>query len=117
MRVEAVRLTGPIEDSAFQKGLVVLPDQEREKVSRYRQKPDRDRALVSALLARAMAAEANGAALAHMRMERTAYGKPFFPDWPEYHFNVAHSGEWVVCVAADCPVGSMWSRFARSMPV
>ena len=33
------------------------------------------------------------------------YGKPFLPDLPTFHFNLAHSGKWVVCAVADHPVG------------
>ena len=36
---------------------------------------------------------------------RTAHGKPYFPDRPELHFNLSHSGDLVAC-AVDCaPVG------------
>lgn len=33
------------------------------------------------------------------------YGKPFFPDCPEYQFNLSHSGDLLVCALDRAPVG------------
>ena len=33
------------------------------------------------------------------------HGKPEFQNHPELHFNLSHSGAWVLCALADCAVG------------
>ena len=33
------------------------------------------------------------------------WGKPFIPDAPDFHFNLSHSGSWVVLAFGDSPVG------------
>lgn len=33
------------------------------------------------------------------------HGKPFLPDFPDFHFNVSHSGNWVICATGHVPVG------------
>ena len=33
------------------------------------------------------------------------HGKPFLPDFPNFHFNVSHSGNWVLCAAGDRSIG------------
>lgn len=32
-------------------------------------------------------------------------GKPYFPDYPQFHFSISHSGNYAVCAASDCEVG------------
>lgn len=36
---------------------------------------------------------------------KTQYGKPFLADHENFHFNVSHSGEFVICTAADIEIG------------
>ena len=36
---------------------------------------------------------------------RTAGGKPCFPAFPDFHYNISHSGSFVVCAVCDRPVG------------
>ncbi len=33
------------------------------------------------------------------------YGKPFVENFSDFHFNLSHSGEWVVCTTANFNVG------------
>ena len=40
------------------------------------------------------------------RLERLPGGKPFFPDRPEIHFNLSHSGPLALCAVGDAPVGA-----------
>lgn len=35
----------------------------------------------------------------------TKYGKPFFPDRPNFHFNLSHSGKYVICAVSNQSVG------------
>ncbi len=35
----------------------------------------------------------------------STYGKPYLPDHPNVHFNISHSGNYVVCAFADKTVG------------
>ena len=40
------------------------------------------------------------------RMERAPEGKPFFPGFPEHHFNLSHSGSFALCALDDAPIGA-----------
>jgi 4'-phosphopantetheinyl transferase len=35
----------------------------------------------------------------------TKYGKPFVKKWRNLHFNISHSGSWIVCAIGQKPVG------------
>ena len=37
--------------------------------------------------------------------ERTPDGKPFFPNFPDHHFNLSHSGSFALCALSNSPVG------------
>jgi len=39
-------------------------------------------------------------------MARTEHGKPFFPAFPNCHFNLSHSGTFALCALDEQPVGA-----------
>lgn len=39
------------------------------------------------------------------KIERTHAGKPFFPDYPDIHFSISHSKNFVICALSDNDVG------------
>ena len=41
----------------------------------------------------------------NLRVCRPKKGKPYFPDCPERHFSVSHSGSYWTCAIAECEVG------------
>lgn len=41
-----------------------------------------------------------------VRIEKGAYGKPHIKGYPDFHYSLSHSGEWVVCAADTGPVGA-----------
>ena len=38
-------------------------------------------------------------------VERQTYGKPFFPNQPDLHFSITHSGDWWLCGFSRSPLG------------
>ena len=50
------------------------------------------------------------------------FGKPHLQDQPDLHFNLSHSGSWVVCVLSSTPVGidveqiqPVWPEIAKNV--
>ena len=39
-------------------------------------------------------------------LARTENGKPYFPDFPQYHFNLSHSGSFALCALDEHTVGA-----------
>ena len=40
-----------------------------------------------------------------LHIATTAYGKPYLPDFPTFHFNISHSGRWLVCAVGSSELG------------
>ena len=38
-------------------------------------------------------------------LKQGPYGKPFFQNYPDYHFNISHSGQYILCALDRTPVG------------
>lgn len=71
-----------------------LPEKLREKALRYRKEDDQLRSIGSSFL---LLKASNG-----RKIHYTAEGKPFIEN---NHFNISHSGDYVVLAEADSPVG------------
>lgn len=80
-------------------------DSERQrKADAYRRGDDRKRCVASDHLARTMIAQALGVGEGTIRFQKDENGKPYAVDLP-IHFNVSHSGNFVVCAVDTRPVG------------
>lgn len=40
------------------------------------------------------------------KVEKTPWGKPFFPACPDIFFSISHSGGYLLCALSDSPVGA-----------
>ena len=91
----AVPLSYPVDET-------VLSASRLERAARYTNEDDRKRCL--------RAGFALDQALSHIGLREkntavayTPQGKPFLPDYPQWHMSLSHSGNWSVCVLADAP--------------
>lgn len=62
------------------------------------------RTVLGEWMAKTAISEHTGLAVEQINLERDAYGKPEVKGLP-LHFNISHSGEWVVCAVNEKPVG------------
>ena len=93
----------PLTDEVlFMRLLPCVSDARRAKVTAFRHEGARRLSLGAGLLLR-FALRAEG--LAAVEPCLTEYGKPFFSDVPDFHFNLSHSGDFVLCAVSPTPVG------------
>ena len=74
------------------------------RISVYLASLPEEKAAREALLKKA-AAEHSKTTADFGRILRTPQGKPYFPEAPELHFSVSHSGAYWACAFSDAPVG------------
>jgi 4'-phosphopantetheinyl transferase len=76
-----------------------------ERASRFRFEIDAVRCLAAEALLRHALRERHGIAVGDIVLALGPQGKPFLPGRLDIHFNLSHSGAWVLCALHDRPVG------------
>ncbi|MEK4894121.1 4'-phosphopantetheinyl transferase superfamily protein [Bacillus sp. FSL M7-0996] len=66
---------------------------------------DINRTLIGDLLIRSLVCQKYKMNNEEIKFIYNEYGKPFVQNFSDFHFNISHSGEWVVCVTANSNVG------------
>ena len=94
-----------LNSSSFERLLGLLPPEEHIRITRYKQLEDRQRALLGAILVRSVISIRSGLKIKDISLSRDEYGKPFLKDIEDVHFNLSHSGDWVVCIIGNAKVG------------
>lgn len=81
--------------------------QRQLRADRYRKREDRLRCLIADGLLRY--------AVGTCAVAASPQGKPYLPEHPEVHFNLSHSGNWVVLAIGDREVGVDVERTDRAV--
>lgn len=81
-----------------------LSEKRRKKIDAYRMKKDKMLSLGAGILID-KGLQAFGLREKKVKIVEGKYGKPYFPDYPDIHFNVSHSEKRVIAVFADTEVG------------
>lgn len=75
------------------------------RIKKYRNSKDYENALVADLLIRFAIYEASKVKYKNKPFLLNDYGKPYLPANIAVHFNVSHSGDWVVCAVDEKSIG------------
>lgn len=89
----------------YERMITRLPPEEQNRIGRFRLLNDRKRALLGAVLIRSLLCSRTGLKEEQLLLSRGAYGKPFLKGAEDIHFNLAHSGKWVVCILGNSEAG------------
>ncbi len=77
----------------------------QERIARFVKRDDAVRALLAELLIRAIICSKLGISNSDIEFAFNEHGKPLLSGCDDFHFNLAHSGDWVVCAVDSKPVG------------
>ncbi|PFJ04300.1 4'-phosphopantetheinyl transferase [Bacillus cereus] len=94
-----------IENHLFNQLSNLISNEKRERMKRLLNLCDINRTLMGDLLIRSLICQKYKINNEEISFIYNEYGKPFVEKFPEFHFNISHSGEWVVCATANFNVG------------
>nr|AXN89987.1 phosphopantetheinyl transferase [Bacillus subtilis] len=105
MKIYGVYMDRPLSAGEEDRMMAAVSAEKREKCRRFYHKEDAHRTLIGDMLIRTAAAKAYGLDPAGISFSVQEYGKPYIPALPDMHFNISHSGRWIVCAVDSKPIG------------
>jgi 4'-phosphopantetheinyl transferase len=105
MNLYALQCPFNLEKREFFSLLVHISPEKQKKVRRYRRPESAGQILWGELLLRALIKEKTGLSNQQIIFGKNRKGKPILISVPSLHFNLSHSGRWILCALDTKPVG------------
>lgn len=85
--------------------LETISRENRDTLRRIKNRESYLRSLAGEGMIRQKAAEKTGIHPQQLVIRKNEYGKPYFLNLPEVHFNISHSGEWILGILSEKECG------------
>jgi len=105
IKIYAIKNLDSITDETFHLLFRTLSPERQAYVSKFRRASDYQRSVLGGALVQRMLQDRLGRGRTDFDIIRNAYGKPYLKDYDDLHFNVSHSGDWIVGAVGNQPVG------------
>ncbi|SFJ92638.1 4'-phosphopantetheinyl transferase [Paenibacillus sp. UNC496MF] len=105
LRIYAVNISEGLDKFKFDRLFNQLSSVKQTQIRRMLKYEDRVRSSVGEALVKHAIGKTTGMPHHEIRFVTNEYGKPQLADSNVVHFNIAHSGEWIVCATDLNPVG------------
>lgn len=105
IEVYAVNINSDFEKYKFNKLLLRLSSEKQKRISQFLNSKDAERAIISDILIRNVITSKFGIRNDKIIFNKNKWGKPFLENFNQFHFNISHSGDWVVCAIGNFEVG------------
>jgi 4'-phosphopantetheinyl transferase len=116
VRIDAVRVDQPVEEPVFATLLQAVSADRRSRVLRFHRRIDAQRSLFAELLLREVITKRRVLPREAVAFDADQNGKPRLASESGFHFNVSHSGDWVVCATGSLVVGVDVERIRPRVP-
>lgn len=105
VEVYAVKIDQIIDSARFGRFMACVGQEKRARIQRFYRIEDQQRALFGDILMRYLLCKKLLLDNKQLIFDKTEFGKPFLVNDHKIHFNISHSGEWVLGAVHDLPVG------------
>lgn len=105
LKTYMVNIDSNLENDAFSSLLNYVSEDKKVQVRKFYHFEDSQRALIGNVLSRYALCKNLHIKNKDITLGTNEYGKPFLLGENKIHFNISHSGNWVVCAISDYPVG------------
>lgn len=101
-----VKLSEKMESSLFNRLLSEVSEEKQARIQRFINWEDAQRTLMGDILARTVICDWLKIKNHEISFVLNEYGKPFLKNSERLHFNISHSGKWVICAADSSVIGT-----------
>lgn len=105
IQLYAVNINVSLSEEQYPELLAKVSKQKQEKLQKFRFSQDFRRSLYGDLLVRKVACDKLGIDNSAIRYDYNDFGKPCLGQYPEFCFNISHSGDWVICGFSSHAIG------------
>ncbi|TYQ14629.1 UNVERIFIED_CONTAM: 4'-phosphopantetheinyl transferase [Acetivibrio alkalicellulosi] len=105
LEIYAVELKNEIDKHLFEQVLNYIPENKKTRIKRFLKFEDSVRSLIAEVIIRKIIIAKLKIKNSDILFEAGEYGKPYLKDFPDFHYNISHSGQWVLCAISNMPVG------------
>lgn len=105
MKIFALKTTNKLDDFTSKSLLSTIDEKKRERLLKFVFWQDLQRSLFADLLVRKIVIDTFNLANKEIYFTVNEYGKPYCEFLENFHFNISHSGDWIVCAIDKNPIG------------
>lgn len=104
MKIYALKVI-EIDPFIFNELVKYISKERKAKIRRFVNDKDKYSGLISEILIRNIIYDELNMNNNDIFFEKNEFGKPFLKGYDNFHFNISHSGEWIVCVVDEKNIG------------
>lgn len=104
MKIYSVKVSR-ISTPQLQKLLSLIEENRKNRIMKFTNKKDLIRSLIGEVLIRTLILKLLCIENKLIKFNINKYGKPYLENFPNFHFNISHSGDYVVCAIDNMNIG------------
>lgn len=105
IEVWIVKFTDLLTTHQYYSLLSNLPVERQQQLQKFHFQEDAQRSLIGDIIVQTLISEHLSLPKQNIILEKKNFGKPFLRNYPNFYFNVSHSGEYVTCAVSNHSIG------------